>query len=254
MATLPLWSGCFGAVFGLLYPWVPWNGKCGTAYVFRFGPDYWPLVPLWPPWRRSNLWVMFKGEIFLYEGIQCDLCRCSSNGINFICFNSERNRLLGTSMVNFMIYSKFFLLPVPPLKKIISSWVTWSIGGLTVWRLSSLFSPTRYQLPKSVPLILQIRYPSMVNMIRGNHECRELSQTYGTYKECLIKYGHVNVWLTLCDVFDWLPIAASIGNGIFAVHGGLSPEAKTMDHIDTITRNIEVRDPTKPSDPHSNYM
>jgi len=88
-------------------------------------------------------------------------------------------------------------------------------------------------------LALKVRYPSMITLIRGNHESREVSTTYGTYKECLTRYGHANVWLTLCDVFDWFCVGAIV-ESIFAVHGGLSPNAETFDAIDKLERNCEI--------------
>jgi len=88
-------------------------------------------------------------------------------------------------------------------------------------------------------LALKVRYPSMITLVRGNHESRETSTTYGTYKECLKKYGHPNVWLTLCDVFDWFCVGAVIGS-IFAVHGGLSPAIDKLDQIEQIERNCEI--------------
>lgn len=36
----------------------------------------------------------------------------------------------------------------------------------------------------------------------------------------------------ISDIFDALPLAAVIGNKIFAVHGGLSPAIKVLSDID----------------------
>ena len=54
------------------------------------------------------------------------------------------------------------------------------------------------------------------------------------------KYGNVNPWKYCTEVFDYLGIGAVIEGKIFCVHGGLSPEIKTLDQIRLIDRRMEV--------------
>jgi len=89
-------------------------------------------------------------------------------------------------------------------------------------------------------LALKVRYPDRITLIRGNHECRQITQVYGFYDECLRKYGSVNVWRYCTEVFDYLALAALIDNSIFCVHGGLSPSISTIDQIRLIDRKQEV--------------
>jgi serine/threonine-protein phosphatase 6 catalytic subunit len=89
-------------------------------------------------------------------------------------------------------------------------------------------------------LILKARYPDKVTLLRGNHETREITQVYGFYDECMQKYGSANAWKYCTQVFDLLGISAIIEGRIFCVHGGLSPQAQTLDQIRTIVRDIEV--------------
>jgi len=89
-------------------------------------------------------------------------------------------------------------------------------------------------------LLLKAKYPENVTLLRGNHESRQITQIYGFYEECLRKYGNYNAWKFCCDVFDCMNIAAVIDNKILCVHGGLSPDIRTIDQIRTIDRRQEI--------------
>jgi len=89
-------------------------------------------------------------------------------------------------------------------------------------------------------LLLQVRYPDRITLIRGNHESRQITQVYGFYDECLRKYGSVNVWRYCTEIFDYLSLSAIIEDKIFCVHGGLSPAINTLDQIRTLDRKQEV--------------
>ena len=72
----------------------------------------------------------------------------------------------------------------------------------------------------SLLVCLKLRYPDRVHLIRGNHESRGVTQSYGFYTECSRKYGSANVWHHFTDMFDYLTLSAVINNQIFCVHGG----------------------------------
>ena len=63
---------------------------------------------------------------------------------------------------------------------------------------------------------------------------------YGFYDECQNKYGNANAWRYCCRVFDMLTVAALIDGQVLCVHGGLSPDIRTLDHIRLIERNQEI--------------
>lgn len=78
---------------------------------------------------------------------------------------------------------------------------------------------------------LKVRYPNRLTILRGNHESRQITQVYGFYDECLRKYGNSNVWKSLIELFDYLPLTAVVQDQIFCLHGGLSPSIETLDQI-----------------------
>jgi len=92
----------------------------------------------------------------------------------------------------------------------------------------------------SLLIAYKVKYPSSFYMLRGNHECRSINQTYGFYDEIVQRFGHAGLW-TLCNqVMDMLPMAALIENKIYCVHGGLSPEIKLADQLALLERRQEI--------------
>ena len=89
-------------------------------------------------------------------------------------------------------------------------------------------------------LCLKIRYPTRIYLTRGNHESTEITQLYGFYDECIKKYNNANVWKSFTELFNLLPLAAIVDKKIFCLHGGLSPEIKTLDQIRELDRKKDI--------------
>jgi serine/threonine-protein phosphatase 6 catalytic subunit len=89
-------------------------------------------------------------------------------------------------------------------------------------------------------MLLKARWPAHVTLLRGNHESRQITQVYGFYDECQRKYGNANAWRYCTEVFDFLTLSALIDGRILCVHGGLSPDLRTLDQIRVIDRLCEI--------------
>lgn len=93
----------------------------------------------------------------------------------------------------------------------------------------------------SLLLAYKIKFPNNFFMLRGNHECASINRIYGFYDECKRRYS-INLWKVFTECFDWLPISALVDKRILCMHGGISPDLKSIDQIKKIKRPTDVPD------------
>lgn len=82
---------------------------------------------------------------------------------------------------------------------------------------------------------LKLTFPNSIHCLRGNHECRQMTAFFNFRDECEYKYDQT-IYSAFMDVFDSLPICAILNGKFLAVHGGISPDLKTIKQLNEIDR------------------
>jgi len=82
---------------------------------------------------------------------------------------------------------------------------------------------------------IKLNEPKSVVLLRGNHESRNMTESF-TFREEVLERYDVEVYDLFMDVFDALPISALVAKKYLAMHGGISPELSKLEQINTINR------------------
>ena len=90
-------------------------------------------------------------------------------------------------------------------------------------------------------LCYKIKFQDTVTLLRGNHESSVTNRIYGFYDECKRRYN-VKLWKSFTELFNYLPVAALIDDKILCMHGGLSPDLKSIQNIQDISRPTDIPD------------
>ncbi|CAR22963.1 calcineurin catalytic subunit A [Lachancea thermotolerans CBS 6340] len=86
---------------------------------------------------------------------------------------------------------------------------------------------------------LKLNFNQHFWLLRGNHECKHLTSYFTFKSECLHKYN-LKIYESCCQSFNALPLAAVMNGQYFCVHGGISPELRSLDDINRMDRFKEI--------------
>jgi protein phosphatase len=86
-------------------------------------------------------------------------------------------------------------------------------------------------------LALTVRHPGRYFLLRGNHECVNVTENYGFKMEIISQFDN-SVYSALMTAFMWLPLAAVIDGSVFCVHGGIGPHVRSIEDIESIRRPV----------------
>ncbi|EGV65770.1 3',5'-cyclic-nucleotide phosphodiesterase (PDEase) (3':5'-CNP) [Yamadazyma tenuis] len=89
---------------------------------------------------------------------------------------------------------------------------------------------------------IKLTYPDTFFMLRGNHECKHLTEYFTFKNECLHKYSE-RLYEESLRSFNALPLVAIMNKQFFCVHGGISPDLQTLNDVIRLDRFREP--PTK---------
>ena len=90
-------------------------------------------------------------------------------------------------------------------------------------------------------LILKIKYPKNIYLLRGNHECEVVNRQYGFFDECKRRTS-IKIFKLFTNLFNVLPITALIENRILCMHGGLAYGLKKVEELKILRRPTDIPD------------
>jgi serine/threonine-protein phosphatase 2B catalytic subunit len=74
---------------------------------------------------------------------------------------------------------------------------------------------------------LKVAHPSMVYLLRGNHESRGMTEHF-TFREEVLEKFDTEVYEAITSAFDTMPLVAIVNEEYLCMHGGISPKMKSF--------------------------
>jgi serine/threonine-protein phosphatase 2B catalytic subunit len=88
-------------------------------------------------------------------------------------------------------------------------------------------------------LAMKVAHPNRVFLLRGNHESRGMTE-YFTFREEVLDKFDLEVYDILNQAFDTMPLVAVVNEEYLCMHGGVSPNMKSISEINKVNRFEEV--------------
>ena len=82
-------------------------------------------------------------------------------------------------------------------------------------------------------LAIKTNFPKRFIMLRGNHESRNMTESFTFREEVISKFDN-EVYDAFMELFDALPISCVVDDKYLAMHGGISPELNIIEEINQI--------------------
>ena len=86
---------------------------------------------------------------------------------------------------------------------------------------------------------MKVAHPQNVFLLRGNHESRNMTEFFTFREEVLDKFD-TEMYDQILLTFNTMPLVAILNEEYLCMHGGVSPNMKTLDEINEVDRFQEI--------------
>ena len=216
--------------------WSPCFLKLSSYFLFW----HWDVHWFGNFWINSLLVIMSRVDEWLQDALECKPITESS--VRALC-NMVKNVLIDESNIVVVdapvkiagdVHGQFY-----DVKEMFKQG-----GGIPDNKFIMIgdFVDRGYNSVETITLLfcLKVKYPDRIFLLRGNHECRNITMMYGFLDEINRKYGNSNCWKYFYEAFDFLPLGAVVNGRILCVHGGMSPDLPTIDQMRLLDRKQEI--------------